>query len=301
MPWLLFNALVVALLVLDLGLVHRHPRVIRLREALVECLLWISLAATFGLFLYFWRGRASALEFTTGYLVEESLSADNLFVFLMIFRYFQVPQPYRHKVLFWGILGALVLRGTFILAGIGLLRKLHWLVYGFGIFLVYKGAHFVFAGATAVQPERNPVLRLFRRWFPVTAEYEGDRFFVRRGGWHATPLLLVLLLVETSDVLFATDSVPAVLAITRQPFIAYTSNVFAILGLRALYFALAGMIERFAYLHYGLALILILIGAKMLFSDYYVLPTGLTLGLVAVILALSILLSLPLSKPSPPA
>jgi tellurite resistance protein TerC len=291
MEWILFNSLVLALLALDLGVLHRRPRVIPLREALGASLLWIGLAAAFGLFLYSWMGRSSALEFATGYVVEGSLSADNLFVFLVIFRYFQVPEVYRHKVLFWGILGALLLRGAFIVVGIGLIRRLHWVIYAFGGFVVYTGAKLAVAGKTDVQPERNVTLRLFHRFFPVTSGYAADRFFVRRGKLYATPLFLVLLAVEASDVLFATDSVLAVLAITRQPFIAYTSNVFALLGLRSMYFVVAGMLELFDYLHYGLALILVFIGVKMLLSEYYVVPAGIALGTVAAILALSILLS----------
>lgn len=290
--WILFNLAVLALLVLDLVVFRRRARTIRLREALLSGAVWIALAAGFAVGVYFWRGRSSALEFTAAYLVEESLSIDNLFVFLLIFRYFQVPEEYQHRVLFWGILGALVLRGLFIVSGLALLRHFHWVIYLFGAFLVYTGGKLAMAGKAKIQPEQNALLRAFRRWFPFIPEYIGGRFFVRRDRLYATLLFLVLLAVETSDVLLAADSIPAVLAITRDSFIVYTSNVFAMLGLRSLYFALAGMMEVFAYLHYGLSVILIFVGAKMLLSDVYSLPIGPALGVVATVLLLSITLSL---------
>jgi tellurite resistance protein TerC len=290
--WVLFNIFVVIMLVLDLAVFHRKAHAIRFREALGFSIMWVLLAAAFAVFVYFWHGRSTALEFITGYLVEESLSVDNLFVFLLIFRYFRVPSNYQHKVLFWGILGALIFRGVFILAGVSLIHRFHWIIYLFGAFLVFTGRKLLREGEKEIHPEQNPVLKLFRRWVPVTPDYVDGHFTVRQPGLFATPLLLVLIVVETTDVLFAADSIPAVLAITRDPFIVYTSNVFAILGLRSLYFALAGMMELFHYLHYGLSGILIFIGVKMLVSAHYAIPTHIALAVVAAVLVLSVVLSL---------
>jgi tellurite resistance protein TerC len=290
--WILFNVFVVVMLVLDLGVIHRRPHAIRFREALLWSFFWVLLAGAFAVLVYWWRGRATTLEFVTGYLIEESLSVDNLFVFLLIFRYFRVPRVYQHKVLFWGILGALIMRLIFILAGVSLIRHFHWIIYLFGAFLVYTGANLVRSEEKEIHPEKNPVLRAFRRWMPVTPDFVGGQFFVRRPGLYATPLFIVLLVVETTDILFATDSVPAILAVTRDAFIVYTSNVFAILGLRSIYFALAGMMEVFSYLHYGLAAVLMFIGAKMLLSDVYPIPTGIALSVVAGVLAVSVAASL---------
>ena len=280
------------MLVLDLGVFHRRTHVVKFREALLWSAMWIALAAIFAVIVYFWHGRGSALEFVTGYVIELSLSVDNLFVFLLIFRYFQVPTVHQHKVLFWGILGALVMRAIFILAGVGLIRQFHWIIYIFGALLVYSGIKLFRQENAEIHPEKNPLLRLFRRWIPVTKDYEGAKFFVRRPGLYATPLFIVLLVVETTDVLFAVDSIPAILAITLDAFIVYTSNVFAILGLRSMYFALAGMMELFHYLHYGLSLVLIFVGAKMLVSHYYQVPTELALGIVAGILIISVVASM---------
>jgi tellurite resistance protein TerC len=290
--WILFNIFVVAMLVLDLGVFHRRSHIVKYREALIWSAIWIALAIIFAVVIYFWHGRTPALEFVTGYVIELSLSVDNLFVFLLIFRYFQVPPGHQHKVLFWGILGALVMRAIFIAAGVGLIQRFHWIVYVFGAFLVYSGIKLFRQGEAEIHPEKNPVLRLFRRWVPVTKDYEGDKFFVRRTGLFATPLLVVLVVVESTDLLFAVDSIPAILAITRDAFIVYTSNVFAILGLRSMYFALAGMMEMFRYLHYGLSVVLMFVGAKMMLSHYYEVPTVLALGAVAGILLLSIAASM---------
>ena len=290
--WIAFNSFVVVMLVLDLAVFHRKAHAVRFREAIGFSIMWIALAAIFAVGVYFWRGRTTALEFTTGYLVEESLSVDNLFVFLLIFRYFRVPGEYQHKVLFWGIVGALVMRGIFIVAGVALMQRFHWIIYLFGAFLVYTGIQLLRSGEKEIHPEQNPILRLFRRWVPVTKDYEGGRFLVRHKGLYATPLLLVLIVVETTDVMFAADSIPAVLAISSDPFIVYTSNVFAILGLRSMYFALAGLMEAFHYLHYGLSIILMFIGVKMLLSGYYKIPTGIALAVVGGVLALSVILSL---------
>ena len=290
--WILFNVFVLVMLVLDLGVFHRRTHVVKFREALLWSAMWIALAAIFAVLVYFWRGRGPSLEFVTGYVIELSLSVDNLFVFLLIFRYFQVPTVHQHKVLFWGILGALIMRAIFILAGVGLIRQFHWIVYVFGALLVYSGIKLFRQENAEIHPEKNPLLRLFRRWIPVTKDYEGAKFFVRRPGLYATPLFIVLLVVETTDVLFAVDSIPAILAITLDAFIVYTSNVFAILGLRSMYFALAGMMELFHYLHYGLSLVLIFVGGKMLVSHYYQIPTELALGIVAGILIISVVASM---------
>src|SRR5271169_4115141 len=307
--WVLFNVFVLAMLALDLGLFHREKRVVHVREALGWTAFWITLAAGFAVLIYFFghtlvSGHARpnpqlSLEFVTGYLIELSLSVDNLFVFLLIFRYFRVPRAFQHQVLFWGVLGALVMRAIFIAAGITLLNRFHWFIYIFGAILIYSGVKLLRQKGEQIHPEANPVLRGFRKLFPVTKNYEDGKFFVRRGMVrYATPLAVVLLLVETTDVLFATDSIPAVLGVTREPFIVYTSNVFAILGLRSLYFALSGMIEMFHFLHYGLSLILIFIGVKMLASNYVLIPTGVALGVVAVVLAVSVVLSLMFPKKS---
>jgi tellurite resistance protein TerC len=298
--WIAFNIFVVAMLVLDLAVFHRKPHAIRFREAAGFSILWIAMAAAFAAFVFYWRGRATALQFVTGYVVEESLSVDNLFVFLLIFRYFRVPSHYQHKVLFWGILGALIMRGVFILAGVSLIQRFHWIIYVFGAFLVYTGAQLFRQGERDIHPEQNPVLKLFRRWVPVTPDYVGGRFTVRDPGLFATPLLVVLIVVETTDVLFAADSIPAVLAITRDPFIVYTSNVFAILGLRSLYFALAGMMEAFQFLHYGLSVILVFIGVKMLISNHYEIPTEYALLAVGAVLAVSVISSLAIQPKKKP-
>jgi tellurite resistance protein TerC len=291
--WILFNLFVLGMLVLDLGWLQRPGHAVSFRAALAWSALWIGLACAFALLVDFRYGHATAVEFVTGYVVELSLSVDNLFIFLLIFRYFRVSSDYQHKVLFWGILGALVMRGIFIMVGIGLIRRFHWITYLFGAFLVYSGTKLFRESEVGIEPENNPVLRLFRRWAPLTEDYQGDKFLVRRPmGLYATPLLAVLVVIETTDLLFATDSIPAVLAITLKPFIVYTSNVFAVLGLRSMYFVLAGMMELFHYLHYGLAVVLILIGAKMLAADYYRIPTGVALGAVAGVLLVSILASL---------
>jgi len=283
------------MLALDLGVASRRAREIRLREAVAWSGVWIGLACAFAVLVFYWQGRVPALQFVTGYVIEVSLSADNLFLFLLIFRYFNVPGEHQHKVLFWGILGALVVRGLFIAVGVGLIQHVHWITYAFGALLVCSGIKFL-QGKQEVYPEKNPVLRLFRRAFPVTDEYEGGRFFVRRATLYATPLFIVLLVIETTDILFAVDSIPAVLAITLNAFIVYTSNVFAILGLRSMYFALAGMMDLFHYLHYGLSVVLIFVGLKMIGAHYVNLPTEWALGIVLLVLVTSIVASLALPK-----
>ena len=290
--WILFNLFVLAMLALDLGVFHRPGHTIRFREAVSWSALWVALAASFAVLVFFWHGRTESLEFVTGYLIELSLSIDNLFVFLVIFRYFRVPGELQHRVLFWGILGALITRAIFILAGVSLIRRFEWLTYVFGALLVYSGIKLLKEGGEEIDPEKNPVLRLFRKWMPVTEDYEEERFWVRRPGLYATPLVVVLLVVETTDIVFAVDSIPAVLAITLNAFIVYTSNVFAILGLRSMYFAVAGAMDLFEYLHYGLAAVLVLIGVKMLASHYYKVPTHVALGTAAGVIALSVVASL---------
>ena len=290
--WILFNLFVAAMLALDLGVFHRSGHEVKFREAVGWSAVWIALAAAFAVIVYFWHGRTESLEFVTGYIIELSLSVDNLFIFLLIFRYFKVPPGDQRKVLFWGILGALAMRAIFILLGVSLISRFHWIIYVFGAFLVYSGVKLIFQDDEDVHPEKNPVLRVFRRLMPVSDTYEEGKFLVRRPGLMATPLLVVLVVVETTDVIFATDSIPAVLAITLNGFIVYTSNVFAIMGLRSMYFALAGMMEVFHYLHYGLSVVLIFIGAKMLVSHYYQIPTAIALGVVGGVLAVSVAVSL---------
>lgn len=292
--WITFNLFVVAMLVLDLYYFHRESHEVSFKESLIWSAVWITLALLFCVGLFFTHGSESALNFLAGYLIEKSLSVDNLFVFLLIFSYFCVPELYRHKVLFWGIIGALIMRAIFIFAGIVLIEKFHWIVYLFGVFLIMTGIKLALEkGQKEIYPERNIILRIFQKFFPVTETYEGNRFFVKRGGrYWATPLMLVLIVIETTDVLFAIDSVPAILAITQDPFIVYTSNVFAILGLRSLYFALAKLMGLFHFLNYGLAVLLIFIGIKMLISGYVHIPIILSLSVIFVILAASILLSL---------
>ena len=286
--WILFNLFVIVVLTFDLGVLHRRPHVIKFREALGWSAAWILLAASFAVLVYFWHGRGATLDFVTGYLIEQSLSVDNLFVFLLIFRYFRVPAQHQHKVLSWGIVGALAMRAVFILLGVSLIHRFAWITYVFGAFLVYTGIQLFRHKEMQVNPEGNLLIRAFRRWVPVTPDFVEGKFLVRRKGLYATPLLIVLLVVETTDLLFAVDSIPAVLAITTDPFIVYTSNVFAILGLRSMYFALAGMMEAFHYLHYGLSVILVFIGAKMLLAEFYPIGTHVALAVVIGVLAISI-------------
>jgi tellurite resistance protein TerC len=281
------------MLALDLGVFHRKAHVIKIKEALVWSGVWITLALLFNLGIYLWRGQETALEFLAGYLIEKSLSVDNIFVFLLIFSYFGVPPLYQHKVLFWGILGALIMRAVFIATGITLIEKFHWTIYLFGAILVLTGVKMALQKDRKIQPERNPVIRLFRRCVPVTEDYAQDKFFIKRAGRYlATPLFIVLIVVETTDVIFAVDSIPAILAITLDPFIVYTSNVFAILGLRALYFALSGVMELFHHLHYGLSVVLVFVGTKMLLTDLYKIPVSIALSVVAGILLVSVMASI---------
>jgi tellurite resistance protein TerC len=283
------------MLALDLGVFNRKAHEISFREAMTWTVVWIVLALIFNGILYYWRGPVQAMEFFTGYLVEKALSIDNIFVFIMIFSFFQVPAAYQHKVLFWGILGALVMRAIFIFAGVALIERFHFTIYIFGALLLYTGYKMFGHKKVKVDPEKNSLIRLLRQWMPVTGEFHADRFFVRLDGKrYATPLFLVLILVETTDLIFAVDSIPAILAITQDQFIVYTSNVFAILGLRSLYFALAGIANRFWLLSYGLAVVLIFVGLKMLLIDLYKVPIQWSLAFIFMVVALSIILSLKL-------
>lgn len=298
--WVAFNVFVLAMLALDLGVLHRNPHEIRIREALFWSFIWTILALAFGVWIYYWGGRQPGLAFLTGYVIERSLSIDNIFIFYLVFAYFAVPREYQYKVLFWGILGAIAMRAVFIAVGITLISMFHWVIYIFGVFLVLTGIKMATSEKVEIHPEKNPVLKLFRRWFPTTTDYEGDRFFVVRDGrTFATPLLIVLFIVETTDLVFAVDSIPAVLAITTDPFIVYTSNILAILGLRALYFALAGITTVFRYIHYGLSVILIFVGIKMLLQDVYEISVVASLGFVGAVLLISVVASVLLAGKSP--
>lgn len=318
--WILFNAFVLAMLAVDLGVFHRKQHTVSVKEALTWTGVWIILAMLFNLVILFWGNELNlvaytpagepmteartAVDFLTAYLIEKSLSMDNIFVFLLVFKYFGIPPQYQHKTLFWGIVGALVMRLVFIVAGLALLKQFEWVAYIFGAVLLFTGIKMWTSGDTEVHPERNPVLRLFKKFMPVQDDFAGGRFAVKRqwpegaGGklrWVATPLLVTLIVIETTDVIFAVDSVPAVLAVTSDEFIAYSSNVFAILGLRALYFALAGIMPLFKDLHYGLSFILIFVGGKMIAHQFWHLPEGthwVSLGVIGATLVLSIVTSI---------
>ena len=291
--WAGFNVFVVAMLAVDLFVFHKEAHEVSLKEAGAWSVVWVTLALIFGAGVWALMGPEPGLEYFTGYLIEKALSVDNIFVFVLIFSYFGVPPRYQHRVLFWGILGALVMRGLMIAAGAYLIHQFHWIIYVFGAFLVFTGIRMSRQTEHAIEPDSNPVIRLVRRLTPVTSVYHGQKFFVReeRGGRTrrvATPLFVVLVLVETTDLIFAVDSIPAIFAITQDPFIVYTSNIFAILGLRALYFLLAGVIHRFHYLKLGLSVVLVFVGAKMLASDLYKVPVGVSLGVIALVLAASV-------------
>ena len=301
--WIGFNLFVLAMLALDLGVFHRKSHAVSTKEAITWSLVWISLSLVFNAVIYFFWDRMmpgssytnseAALAFFTGYLIEKSLSVDNIFVFILIFSFFAVPAAYQHRVLFWGILGALIMRGTLIAVGAALLKEFHWVIYVFGVFLIYTGIRMARHQDEEVQPDKNPVVKFFRRFMPVTETFEADNFFIRRAGTlMATPLFLILLIVESTDLVFAVDSIPAIFAVTQEPFIVYTSNVFAILGLRALYFLLANVMDKFQYLKLGLSAVLTFIGVKMVIVDLYHIPVGASLLVVAGILTISILASL---------
>ncbi|MBZ0245018.1 MAG: TerC family protein [Cyclobacteriaceae bacterium] len=291
--WIGFNVFVLFMLALDLGVFHRKSKEISVKEAFLWTGFWVLLAFIFNVIVYCTQGSEKAFEFFTGYLIEKSLSVDNIFVIILIFSYFQVPASYQHRVLFWGILGALVMRGIFIFAGVELIARFHWLIYIFGAFLVYTGIKIVSSGDMKIDPEKNPVIKLARRFFSVTEKFEGDKFFVKIDGkkW-ATPLFLVLVLIESTDLIFAVDSIPAILAVSDDAFIVYTSNVFAILGLRSLYFALAGIERYFKYLKYGVSAILVFVGIKMAIIDFYKIPIEISLAFIFIALSLATLASM---------
>jgi tellurite resistance protein TerC len=291
--WIAFNLFVLLLLALDLGVFHRRAHAVSLREAAGWSVFWVALSLLFNLGLLFWYGRAPALEFFAGYLIEKSLSVDNVFVFVLLFRAFAVEPRYQHRVLMWGILGALVMRGVMIGAGVALIHRFAWILYLFGAFLIFAGARMMLRKEKEVHPERGPLLRWVRKIIPVTKEFGGQHLFLREAGrWIATPLFLVVLVIELTDLAFAVDSIPAVFGVTRDPFIVYTSNVFAILGLRAFYFLLASVLPYFRYLGQGLSLVLMFIGAKMLAARWVESPTPLTLAVVAGILSVAVAASI---------
>jgi tellurite resistance protein TerC len=296
--WTGFIFFIIGMLVLDMLVLQKKNREISIKEAILWTLFWIVLSLIFNVGIYFYMGFNYALEFLTGYLIEKALSIDNIFVFIIIFTYFDIPAKYQHKVLFWGILGAIVMRAAFIFAGVALIKELHWVVYILGAFLVYIGVRMAVKKEKEIHPEKNPVLRAFNELFPVATGYKGEKFFLKKAGRiAATPLIIVLIVIETTDIVFAIDSIPAILSITVHPFIVFTSNVFAILGLRALYFAISGVMRLFAYLHFGLSAILVFVGVKMLITDFYKIPVSIALIVVGGILTVSIILSLLLPPP----
>ncbi len=293
MLWIGFAVLIIVMFILDLGIFNRKSHEISFREALTWTLVWVGLAMAFNVGILFFLGRDKALEFLTGYLIEESLSVDNLFVFIMIFSYFHISKALQPKILKWGIIGALVMRAIFIFLGIELFERFHWMVYVFGALLIVTGLKMAFGGEEKIEPEKNLVVRLVRRFVPITKRIHGDRFFIRRNGMlAATPLFLTLLVVESSDLIFAVDSIPAILAVTRDPFIVYTSNVFAIMGLRSLFYLLSNVMEMFAYLKLGVSFILAFVGVKMLLSQTYPIPIFFSLGVIVGVLAISIMMSI---------
>jgi len=299
--WAAVSALIVGVLLADLLVFHRNAHEVSMREAAWSSAMWVALGVSFGGVIWATAGGDRAGEYFAGYLIEKSLSVDNIFVFALLFSYFGVPAAYRHRLLFWGVLGALVFRGIFIAGGAALLDSFSWVIYLFGAFLIFTGVKMARHGDQEVHPERNPVLKLLRRVMPVTDEYEGTRFLVRRAGRiMATPMLAVLVAIETTDILFAVDSIPAIFAVTDEPFLVFTSNAFAILGLRALYFLLAGMIDRFVYLKYGLAAILVFVGVKMVIVDVWHIPIVLSLAVIAFVLSLSVVLSLRATRATQP-
>lgn len=299
LPWIIFNIFVLGMLILDLWIFHHKAHVIKIKESLVWTAVWIILALFFNLGIYFWCGQEKAIEFLTGYLIEKSLSIDNIFIFLLIFSYFRVPSLYQHKILFWGIFSALIMRTIFIALGITLIQKFYWISYIFGGFLVFTGIKMALQKDKDIHPERNLIIGLFRRFMPITESYEEGKFFIKKEGrYFATLLFIVLLTIEITNIIFAIDSIPAIIAITSDFFIIYTSNVFAMLGLRALYFTVAETIQlfHFHYLRYGFSAIFVFVGIKMLLADYYKIPIGIVLCVIASILLVSMIVSVVIKK-----
>ncbi len=296
-PWIGFTVFVFAMLALDLGVFHRDSHEVSVKEATIWSVVWISLALAFAGGLAYFQGGPVAIDFLTGYVIEKSLSVDNIFVFVLIFSYFQVPAKYQHRVLFWGVFGALVMRAILIFVGAALIERFDWILYIFGGFLIYTGIKMARQGETHLDPDTNPVVKFVRKILPVSSQYHEDHFFTRHAGkLMATPLFLVLVLVEASDLVFAVDSIPAIFAVTTDTFLVYTSNVFAILGLRSLYFVLAGVVHKFYYLKYGLAVILTFVGVKMLIVNFYHFPTYISLGVILGVLTISVIASLVRAK-----
>jgi tellurite resistance protein TerC len=295
--WIGFNVFVMIMLALDLGVFHKKMHKVPVKEAVIWTSVWITLAMIFNILIYFDMGRTKALEFLTGYVIEYSLSVDNIFVFILIFSFFQVNEKYQHKVLFWGIIGALIMRAIFIFAGVALITRFHWIIYIFGGFLIITGIRMLFHGDNKVEPEKNPIVRFFRKFLPVTHEMHEDKFFIKKESkTYATPLFLVLLIIESSDLIFAVDSIPAVLAISQDTFIVYTSNIFAIMGLRSLYFAVSGVLEYFRFLKIGLAFVLTFVGVKMCTSSFLEIPVIFSLLIIISILIISIIASIAIKK-----
>lgn len=294
--WFAFVAFLILMLALDLGVFNKKQHVISVKEALITSAVWVALSLAFNAVVFYLWDHQKGLEFLTGYLLEKSLSVDNIFVFILLFNYFDVPQKYQHKVLFWGIFGALIMRAILIFIGTALIAKFSWIIIIFGLFLVVAGLKMAFQKDEKIHPEKNPVVKFVKKFIPVTHEYHKDKFFIKQGGLFATPLFIVLIVVETTDLIFAFDSIPAILAITHDPFIVFTSNAFAILGLRALYFALAGFMDKFHYLKLGLSIILVFIGIKMLITGVFHIPTFGSLIVIIIILTVSILASMVRNK-----
>ncbi len=295
--WVGFSVFLIIMLALDLGVFHKNSHVVEFKEAMIWSSVWIGLAILFNVGVFYYFGKVKGLEFMTGYLIEKSLSIDNVFVIALIFTYFNVPRQYQHRVLFWGVIGALIMRAILIAVGATLIKEFAWIIYIFGAFLIFTGLKMYFQKNEGINPDKNPVVRFFKRFIPMTDEYNKEKFFlIKEGKRYATPLFVVLLLVETTDLIFAVDSIPAIFAITSDPFIVFTSNAFAILGLRSLYFALAGVIYKFYYLKAGLSVILVFVGIKMMLIDIYKIPIGVSLGFVALVIVISVIASIRKNK-----
>ncbi len=295
--WIGFSVFLIVMLALDLGVFHKDSHVVEFKEAIIWSSIWIGLALLFNVGIFYYFGKVKGLEFMTGYLIEKSLSIDNVFIIALIFTYFNVPRQYQHRVLFWGVIGALIMRAILIAVGATLIKEFSWIIYIFGAFLIFTGLKMYFQKNEGINPDKNPVVRFFKRFIPMTDEYNKEKFFlIKDGKRFATPLFVVLLLVETTDLIFAVDSIPAIFAITTDPFIVFTSNAFAILGLRSLYFALAGVIYKFYYLKAGLSVILVFVGIKMMLIDIYKIPIGVSLGFVALVIVISVMASIRKNK-----